>query len=189
MQLILWTQVTLLSCSVLKRELLSCGDIKEKDQSFLNLGKQSVTTSPALCHGLTSSVVPQQVKVHMNKDIRLATLFRGYRKRKKLERLLGFGAEVYIIDIWLTAAENCPEGALTGWDEEGIADACNWEGEPKELVDALIKSRWLEKGKRRRPDYVKIGRKPMYELSAIRRFIDANRVKLGHNWGQSCTKP
>jgi hypothetical protein len=81
----------------------------------------------------------------MNRDIRLATSFKGHRKRKKLKRLLGFGAEVYLIDLWLTVAMDCPEGVLTGWNEEDIADSCDWPEEPKELVDALIGSGWLEK--------------------------------------------
>ncbi len=81
----------------------------------------------------------------MNKDIRLATSFKGHRKRKRLIRLLGFGAEVYLIDLWLTVAMDCPEGVLIGWDEEDIADACDWEEEPQKLVDALIESHWLEK--------------------------------------------
>jgi len=81
----------------------------------------------------------------MNKDIRLATSFKGHRKRKKLKRLLGFGAEVYLIDLWLTAAMDCPEGVLVGWDEEDIADSCDWDGDPQELVDALIECHWLEK--------------------------------------------
>ena len=81
----------------------------------------------------------------MNKDIRLATSFKGHRKRKKLKRILGIGAEVYLIDLWLTVAMDCPEGVLVGWDEDDIADACEWGGDPKELVDALIESHWLEK--------------------------------------------
>jgi 5-methylcytosine-specific restriction endonuclease McrA len=81
----------------------------------------------------------------MNKDIRLATGFKGHRKRKRLVRALGFGAEIYLIDLWLTVAVDCPEGILVGWDEEDICDACGWEKEPEELITALINSNWLEK--------------------------------------------
>ena len=38
-----------------------------------------------------------------------------------------------------------PSGHLAGWDEEDIADACGWMREPRELVDALIESLWIEK--------------------------------------------
>jgi len=79
----------------------------------------------------------------MNTDIRIATSFKGHRKRKKLKRILGFGSEVYLIDLWLTVAMDCPDGILVGWNEEDIADACDWPEDPKELVDGLIKSTWL----------------------------------------------
>jgi hypothetical protein len=40
---------------------------------------------------------------------------------------------------------DCPEGILVGWTEEDIADACDWEGDPQKLVNALIESGWIEK--------------------------------------------
>jgi hypothetical protein len=81
----------------------------------------------------------------MNKDIRLATSFKGHRKRKRLRRFLGDRSDSYLIDLWLTVAMDCPEGVLLGWDKMDIADACGWEGDPEELVSALIESNWLEK--------------------------------------------
>ncbi|WP_413832639.1 hypothetical protein [Desulfobacula sp.] len=81
----------------------------------------------------------------MNKDIRLATSFKGHRKRKRLRRFLGDRSDSYLIDLWLTVAMDCPEGVLPGWDQMDIADACGWEGDPEELVSALIESSWLEK--------------------------------------------
>lgn len=81
----------------------------------------------------------------MNQDIRLSIAFNNHRKRKRLVRLLGFGAEVYLIDLWLKVAVDNPSGHLAGWDEEDIADACGWMGDPMELVGALIDSLWLEK--------------------------------------------
>ena len=83
----------------------------------------------------------------MNQDIRLSVAFNNHRKRKRLVRILGFGAEVYLIDLWLKVAVDRPSGHLIGWDEEDIADACGWMKEPRELVDALIESLWLEKDK------------------------------------------
>ena len=82
----------------------------------------------------------------MNKDIRLATSFKGHRKRKKLKRLLGFGAEVYLIDLWLSVAMACPEGVLIGWYNQDIADACDWDGDPEQLVSAFIESGWIDIG-------------------------------------------
>ncbi|CCK82408.1 hypothetical protein [Desulfobacula toluolica] len=80
----------------------------------------------------------------MTTDIRIAIGFKNHRKRKRLTRLLGFGAEVYLIDLWLTAAIDCPKGILSGWDDMDIADACGWEKEPNILVDALLESKWLD---------------------------------------------
>ena len=80
----------------------------------------------------------------MNEEIHLSTTFRGHSKRKHLVHLLGFGAEVYLIDLWLRVAMDSPSGHLASWDEEDIADACGWEKDPMELVNKLIESLWLE---------------------------------------------
>lgn len=80
----------------------------------------------------------------MNKDIRLLVSFKGHRKRKRLKRLLGPGYLDYLIDLWLTTAQDRPEGILTGWDENDIADAAGWDGEPIKLIDALIESKWID---------------------------------------------
>ncbi|SCY46293.1 hypothetical protein [Desulfoluna spongiiphila] len=81
----------------------------------------------------------------MNQDIRLSIAFNNHRKRRRLARLLGFGAEVYLIDLWLKVAVDRPSGHLEGWDEEDIADACGWMEDPKKLVAALVETQWLEK--------------------------------------------
>ena len=81
----------------------------------------------------------------MNTDIRIATSFKGHRKRKKLVRLIGPRAEVYLIDLWITVAMDCPDGVLVGWDEGDIADACDWPDDPKKLVDSLIEANLLAK--------------------------------------------
>ncbi|VVS91046.1 hypothetical protein [Desulfoluna spongiiphila] len=81
----------------------------------------------------------------MNQDIRLSIAFNNHRKRRRLARLLGFGAEVYLIDLWLKVAVDRPSGHLEGWDEEDIADACGWMEDPKKLVTALVETQWLEK--------------------------------------------
>ena len=80
----------------------------------------------------------------MNKDIRLATSFKGHRKRKKLERLLGAGATGYLIDLWITVAQSNPEGILYGWDEEDICYSSNWTGETKVFIDSLKQCGFLQ---------------------------------------------
>jgi hypothetical protein len=73
----------------------------------------------------------------VNKDIRLAISFKGHRKRKKLERMLGSGATGYLIDLWITVAQGNPKGVLHNWDEEDIACSGGWEGDPTVFVNAL----------------------------------------------------
>jgi hypothetical protein len=82
----------------------------------------------------------------LNSDIRLYVSFKGHRKRLKLRRVLGESATDYLIDLWLTVAQDRPDGVLTGWDESDIALAAGWEGEPQELVKALIDCRLLDEG-------------------------------------------
>jgi hypothetical protein len=78
------------------------------------------------------------------RDIWIAITFKGHRKRKRLERLLGAGAAGHLLDLWITIATHRPEGSMSGWDEVDIADAAGWSGEPEELVAALVKCGFLE---------------------------------------------
>jgi len=80
----------------------------------------------------------------MNKDIRLATSFKGHRKRKKLEKLLGPGATGHLIDLWISVAQSNPEGILSGWDVEDIAFSGEWVGDPDEFVNAMIKCSFIK---------------------------------------------
>ncbi|RJQ27694.1 hypothetical protein C4565_04915 [Candidatus Parcubacteria bacterium] len=82
----------------------------------------------------------------MNTDIRVLTSFRGHRKRKRLELMLGLGGTGFLIDLWLTAAEDRPDGILHGWDDLDIALACGYSAGAQKLVDALVECRWLDKG-------------------------------------------
>ena len=80
----------------------------------------------------------------MNKDIRLAISFKGHRKRKKLERMLGPGATGYLIDLWITVAQGNPKGILMDWDEDDIACSAGWEGDPAVFIDALTKCGFIK---------------------------------------------
>ena len=80
----------------------------------------------------------------MNTDIRVAVSFLGHRKRKKLQRKLGPAAVLCLIDLWIVAAMNKPDGILAGMDAEDIALDSGWEGEPQEFVEALIDVGFLD---------------------------------------------
>lgn len=81
----------------------------------------------------------------MNKDIRIAVTFRDHRKRKKLQRRLGAEGVVALMDLWLSVAENKPNGVLTNMDEEDIALDAQWDGDAEAFVSALVDLGFLEK--------------------------------------------
>jgi hypothetical protein len=83
----------------------------------------------------------------MNTDIRIATSFKGHRKRKKLSFLLGEEATGYLIDLWIGTAMNHPTGTLKGMTEIDIALEADWKGDPNIFVGALLECNLLKKTK------------------------------------------
>lgn len=73
----------------------------------------------------------------MNTDIRISVSFKGNRKRKKLQMLIGPGATGYLIDLWITVAMERPDGDLSGLDDTDIAIMAGWEGDPLTFLTAL----------------------------------------------------
>jgi len=80
----------------------------------------------------------------MNPDIRIQISFKGHRKRRKLQVILGPGATDYLIDLWIECALSRPEGILHGYDAFDIAMEAGWTGEPQIFVDALLKVGFLD---------------------------------------------
>ena len=81
----------------------------------------------------------------MNQDIRITTTFFAHRKTKKLQRMLGADGILAVISLWTGVAISKPDGLLDGWDEEDIALEANYEGDAKTLINALLKTGFLEK--------------------------------------------
>ena len=50
----------------------------------------------------------------------------------------------YLSFLWMAAAESRPDGHLTGWDNEDIAMACEYDGDSETIVSALKTARWLD---------------------------------------------
>lgn len=48
--------------------------------------------------------------------------------------------------LWWWCLDYAPDGDLTGFGDDEIAMATEWPGEPAGLVDALVESRWLDRG-------------------------------------------
>lgn len=80
----------------------------------------------------------------MNSDIRISVSFKGHRKRKKLQAILGPGSTDYLIDLWIGAAVTRPVGILHGFDALDIAMEAGWSGDPEVFKDALIKAGFLD---------------------------------------------
>ena len=73
----------------------------------------------------------------MNSDYRVSISWRGNLKRKKLQRKLGPAGVLALMDLWSIAAEQRPDGVLTGWEKEDIELQGGWDGKPGELVSVL----------------------------------------------------
>ena len=80
----------------------------------------------------------------MNQDIRIEISFRGHRKRRKLQALLGAGATGHLIDLWVGSAISRPNGVLDGYDALDIAMEAGWSGDPREFVEALVEVGFLD---------------------------------------------
>jgi hypothetical protein len=59
--------------------------------------------------------------------------------------LLGPGSTDCLIDLWIGAAMNHPDGVLRGMDETDLALEAGWEGEPETFVKAMLECGFLEK--------------------------------------------
>jgi len=46
--------------------------------------------------------------------------------------------------MWLAVAKNCPRGDIGRFCNEEIAIMCDWEGDPDELVNAMVECKWLD---------------------------------------------
>lgn len=46
--------------------------------------------------------------------------------------------------LWHFTSKQAPAGDVGRWADDEIADACDWEGDPTEFVDALVTARWLD---------------------------------------------
>ena len=80
----------------------------------------------------------------MNTDIRIETTFKGHRKRRRLNEILQCEATGYLLDLWITIAQERPMGILTDWDAKDISLAAGWNGDAQQFVDALQQAKLLD---------------------------------------------
>ena len=81
----------------------------------------------------------------MNTDIRVDVGFLDHWKTDTLIATLGSDAVLSLMRIWIFAAQNKPDGRLTGVQKPVIERIAKWRGGEGELVDLLIELRFIEK--------------------------------------------
>ena len=67
-------------------------------------------------------------------------------KVKRLAKSLGvplYGSRGICEGLWHFAAKHAPQGDVGRWSDSEIAEAIDWDGEPKALVDGLVACRFL----------------------------------------------
>lgn len=77
-------------------------------------------------------------------DIRLNQTFKDHRKRKRLCAELGPAAVLALVDLWLSVAENRPDGNLAGMDDTDIELEANWQGQNGRLIESLRRLKFLD---------------------------------------------
>lgn len=80
----------------------------------------------------------------MNTDIRIQISFANHIKRKKLQNRLKAEGVLALIDLWLYAGENHPDGILKNMTAEDVELAANWQGESESFVNTLIEIGFLD---------------------------------------------
>lgn len=81
----------------------------------------------------------------MNTDIRVDVGFLDHWKTDTLISELGESAVLALMRIWIFAAQNKPDGMLTGIQESTIERIAKWRGEPRSLTKLLVELRFIEK--------------------------------------------
>lgn len=77
-------------------------------------------------------------------DIRIDTKFYRHPKRVKLKKQLGLEGPDSLVCLWIWAAENKPDGNLSGMDMDDIEIAAEWNGTPNHFVECLVDLKWLD---------------------------------------------
>lgn len=74
----------------------------------------------------------------MNSDIRLSVGFWSHPKTRKMVKRLGLEGVRSLQILWLWAAQNRPDGNLSGLDWEDIEMAADWQGEERAFFEHCL---------------------------------------------------
>lgn len=78
---------------------------------------------------------------------RLERSFRDHRKIKKLARELDCSrveARGYVVGILCVVCDDSPDGDISEWELEDIADAAGWDADPSIFWAAFISAGWVD---------------------------------------------
>lgn len=76
---------------------------------------------------------------------------RDHPKRKRLSRLLEINRRETVgllHELWWWAYDYAPEGDLSAFSDEDIADAIDWEGDSSQLAEALVQAGFIDDSRR-----------------------------------------
>ncbi len=81
----------------------------------------------------------------MNTDIRIDVGFLDHWKTDSVVSACGAEGVLALMRLWVFAAQNKPDGCLTGVKDEMIERIAKWRGESGALISILIETRFIEK--------------------------------------------
>ena len=79
-----------------------------------------------------------------------------HRKTKALRRLLKIKnptAIGHLHLLWWWCLDNTPDGDLSGIDDADLAEAAEWQGDPKKFVDSLVEAGFIDENSRKLHDW------------------------------------
>jgi len=85
-----------------------------------------------------------------NYDIRLCPHFPYHPKLRKLQARLGIRTRYYLEDLWLAVRVSKPDGLLSNWSEQMVADAAGFRPSKRcptasDFIRILLEERWLDR--------------------------------------------
>jgi len=72
-------------------------------------------------------------------------------KKLKMRLNLPYWQAVGLLEsLWLFTSSDCPRGDIGRYSNEDISAAIEWQGDPEELISALVASGWLDESENHR---------------------------------------
>lgn len=115
----------------------------------------------------------------MAKDIRINVGFFDHWKTITIKAELGLDAVESLIRLWCFAAQNKPNGVLSGMSLKAIELSAKWNGIPGQLVSKLVELSFLDFDGKTYALHDWLEHQPNAEKNALR-----TEDPLPYNWNQ-----